>query len=1019
MADSGKREKIAAAKKKLKQFKQKTGRNSPANSKSSNKPSSDKKSKSGSPAEADSVQENHIEPVPVNNNTDQVFADSIHNKQLTAETQETEPDQRNIRTLGHNQQAKHSGLLSHLFGVERTSASRESLQQLSRQLNGLLSESNSLMDTTDTTEEDNANIAELERRNRELASLLEKHSEANEQLNIQVQQTREHAKALQDQIERDRGVFEDKQRQEIGPLKEQLQVHIQTIGILVAEKTELLSQLNQSQKIAEQRFNEIEEYSGRLKASRQRVADLERNLSTSNNSSQKFEQNSKDFSKDIDRLKIELYKSNKAQEDLKQQCSELAEKLQSKTSESIEMERNVEDLKKRLEMAELYTQQLSSQGDNSQESLEVMGQLQRDKELLTSQVQEYSEAFQKACGERDQVADQYKSYIDQLQQHSQQLTEQVTSLTEEREVMVTQQHQLEANILQLQQQLEDVSAEQHQQQQSSTEVLEKEKEMDSLQKQHQDLRQQHEALIRDNSQLSRFLEERETQILTLETEMSDMGMEASDKAQLLENIQSNKTALSRALTQNKDLKNQLAELQNGFVKLSNDNMELMTKVQSEQHSSQEHLCRLSQREDELKNLREALSEKDLKLSELKQTTHEETKEQYHQEQINDRLRHYEAQAQLVETLQRELQNSQDMTDALKTQNSELRTMLIKASDNQNNPGLDPEEEKKRDDVIDSLTAAIKQLESERGQLMQNLKDQRELSDSLTVKVTDLEEAVIQKSTFHIDNDKVSLQEYETMRRTMQMIEDKYTSVMRDKAELSDKAERLEHIVLQLEGEADTIGEYISLYHHQRALLQQRESQKNDYIAHLAKDREQLQEKLGELQQLVMQLLGEKNMLSNYHEETNTSMHSNEPRIQPHLQNSLQPLVNGLDNNEVDWPDYTSSESDSESEVEAIVGGQDNLRNKEVSEMMEPPTEHEPTQHSLHHHHHQHHHRHQGQPAHEENHVHNNVAPQEGQTAHKILNLLTEIGHSTLVDRPNDIDHNFLPCKYCKGQVQII
>lgn len=36
------------------------------------------------------------------------------------------------------------------------------------------------------------------------------------------------------------------------------------------------------------------------------------------------------------------------------------------------------------------------------------------------------------------------------------------------------------------------------------------------------------------------------------------------------------------------------------------------------------------------------------------------------------------------------------------------------------------------------------------------------------------------------------------------------------------------------------GEYISLYHHQRALLQQREAQKNDYISHLARDREEIQ-----------------------------------------------------------------------------------------------------------------------------------------------------------------------------------
>lgn len=39
---------------------------------------------------------------------------------------------------------------------------------------------------------------------------------------------------------------------------------------------------------------------------------------------------------------------------------------------------------------------------------------------------------------------------------------------------------------------------------------------------------------------------------------------------------------------------------------------------------------------------------------------------------------------------------------------------------------------------------------------------------------------------------------------------------------------------------DISGEYISLYHHQRALLQQREFQKNDYISRLSKDREELQ-----------------------------------------------------------------------------------------------------------------------------------------------------------------------------------
>lgn len=67
--------------------------------------------------------------------------------------------------------------------------------------------------------------------------------------------------------------------------------------------------------------------------------------------------------------------------------------------------------------------------------------------------------------------------------------------------------------------------------------------------------------------LSRLLEEKEDRITQLEDRLSEASQENGDKAQLLESIQSNKTALSRALTQNKDLKQQLGELQNGFVKM--------------------------------------------------------------------------------------------------------------------------------------------------------------------------------------------------------------------------------------------------------------------------------------------------------------------------------------------------------------------------------------------------------------------------------------------------------------------
>ena len=63
------------------------------------------------------------------------------------------------------------------------------------------------------------------------------------------------------------------------------------------------------------------------------------------------------------------------------------------------------------------------------------------------------------------------------------------------------------------------------------------------------------------------MEEKEERISDLEGSLSQLKKEAEDMTQLLDGVQNDKTALSRALTQNKDLKQQLVELQNGFVKM--------------------------------------------------------------------------------------------------------------------------------------------------------------------------------------------------------------------------------------------------------------------------------------------------------------------------------------------------------------------------------------------------------------------------------------------------------------------
>ncbi len=73
--------------------------------------------------------------------------------------------------------------------------------------------------------------------------------------------------------------------------------------------------------------------------------------------------------------------------------------------------------------------------------------------------------------------------------------------------------------------------------------------------------------MRDNEQLSRLVQEQEVRMEELERQAERAAEDTQDRLQILEDVQSDKATISRALAQNRDLKNQLAELQNGFVKL--------------------------------------------------------------------------------------------------------------------------------------------------------------------------------------------------------------------------------------------------------------------------------------------------------------------------------------------------------------------------------------------------------------------------------------------------------------------
>merc|ERR1719215_142363 len=94
---------------------------------------------------------------------------------------------------------------------------------------------------------------------------------------------------------------------------------------------------------------------------------------------------------------------------------------------------------------------------------------------------------------------------------------------------------------------------------------------------------------------------------------------------------------------------------------------------------------------------------------------------------------------------------------------------------------------------------------------------------------------------------------------MKKIEQKLKQAMQRIADLSSEKEQLEHIVIRLQDETDTVGEYITIYQYQRAQQKAQLHEKEQQLHSVAQDREELKQKLAQLQGLLTRYLGKANV----------------------------------------------------------------------------------------------------------------------------------------------------------------
>ncbi|KAB0406872.1 hypothetical protein E2I00_002001, partial [Balaenoptera physalus] len=692
-------------------------------------------------------------------------------------------------------------------------SSTESLRQLSQQLNGLVSESPSYINGEDLAS--CTDIKNLESRYQELSVALDSSNLTNTQLSSKIEQLKQENQETLDRLEKEKKEFEKKLVKEQGALREQLQVHIQTIGILVSEKTELQTALAHTQQAARQRAGESEDLAHRLQSSKQRVGELERTLSAVSTQQKQADRHNKELTKERDALRLQLYKNNKSNEDLKQHTSELEEKLRVMAKEKAAMQLGMEELQKKMEMSELLLQQFSSQP--TPDSSQQLQQALEEQAQLETHVEQLKDSLKQLQAERDQYVVNMKEENAVWQQKMQQMLEQVRAVPPPQEPP--------AGPSEVEQRLQA--------------------EAEQLQKELQSLAQQLQAQVKDNESLSRLNQEQEQRLLELEQAARCWGEQAEERKQILESMQSDRTTISRALSQNRELKEQLAELQNGFVRLSNENMETTSTLQSEQHIKKELAKKLGQLQEKLGELKETVEvksqeaqdlqrQRDQYLSHLQQyvaayqqlASEKEVlqKQALLQTQLVDQLQHEEVQGKVaVQMAHQELQETQERLEAANQQNRQLQAQLnLMAVPGEAGDGLDgeekeeeaprpklsvPEELDSRELLVAFFNSALASAEEEQARLRGQLKEEKLRCRRLAHLAAPAQDGAEKEAPASgIGGDSVPAETHQALQVAMDKLQGRFTALMQEKVDLKERVEELEHRCIQLSGETDTIGE---------------------------------------------------------------------------------------------------------------------------------------------------------------------------------------------------------------------
>ncbi|XP_076665638.1 golgin subfamily A member 2 [Andrena cerasifolii] len=638
--------------------------------------------------------------------------------------------------------------------------------------------------TNDSEHVENNLDCDLMCRNQFLSSYLEEQKKIVNELHIELSDSHSRVKELEAKLGTREAEFQTQLAREINPLKEQLEIHTQTTGILIAEKAELTAALNQAQQSVRKSSEEMEEITGKFKNSQVRIIELEKETAGLKSSGEELRRNFRQLQNQHDSLEKNFFEMKKEKEDLSLEVSELKQKLNLKKTELIAVQQELHEKTALLSLSELRIQQMKGTKPTEEERQAAI--------LLEQELTETRESLKAVSTEKDETNKQYQNYVKQLDMQQAKLLNEVEVGKKTIEDLKSREQSYVQRLSELEQQLQ-------QEREKLESLLPLQDSTDKI----DNLLRNIDELQLEQERFHIILSEKDSQIEMLTKDISDLreaGNQEAEVTKLATALESEQLGASRAIHQNRQLKEQLTDMENAFVSLSNAKLDLTEQLQAERSIGRKLNARLNNVETEVEELKEKLKEKEVVLDELE-------KERLQNAQIADQMQHYQAQSYHADTFQRELQNA-----------------LI----------------------------TIGKLEKEKQGLIDELKEKRQ--ESISENGLPSEEEKVHRETSEEGNAAIP--------EPVKQLEQRFKHTMERVAELTEEKQKLEHLVLQLQSETETIGEYITLYQKQRAVLHSRAREKEQVFRQLLDQRNQQQEQLHKLKILLSDFLKKEYIHSN-------------------------------------------------------------------------------------------------------------------------------------------------------------